>query len=289
MITPPPGATRLDQLPAAVLDLETTGLKPRGGDSIVEVGIVQVDGFRIREEGCLSHLIDPGCEVSRSAFRVHGIADEELHGQPAFAAVLPRLLGVLDGRVMVGHNPGFDLGFLREEMERLQRTAPLLTTIDTVLLARSAFPDHGGGYGLDEVAALLGLDTAGFERHRALDDARLTAQAYVQLAQRLPDRIESLFDLQRWSTDTAVSAGRYKGVVRSHTVPTLDDAVRAGMAVSMVYLSHGRDRTVRVVEPIALRGLWVDAFCRLRSAPRSFRLDRIVECALAPGAQGTTP
>jgi len=280
----PCASTPLIDLPAAVLDFETTGLRVRDGHSVIEVGVVHVDGLVVCDDGALSSLVDPGRKISLGSQQVHGIGDDELVGQPRFEQILPSLLQMLDGRVVVAHNVSFDLGFLRTEMERLGQPVPSFTTVDTVLLARTAYPGHEGGYGLDQVTCLLDLDVPAGWRHRALGDARVTAEVYCQLARTMTDRgVETLCDLQRCCTDVAVSSGRCKGAVQPQTVATLDEAVRNHSAVCITYLSprrkeRGRERTERVIEPIALRGLWVDAHCRLRGATRSFRLDRIAAC-----------
>jgi len=280
----PCSSTPLTALPLAVLDFETTGLRVADGHAVIEVGVVHVDGLRVRTDETLSTLVDPGRRISAGSRRVHGIGDDELIGQPPFSQVLPDLLKMLAGRVVAAHNVGFDLGFLRGEMERLGQKVPSFTTVDTVLLARASFPDHDGGYGLDEVTRLVELEVPPGWRHRALGDARVTAEVYCRLAKRMTARgIETLCDLQRRCTEVAVASGRCKGAVRPQTVSALDAAVRNHSAVRITYVSprrreRGRERTERVIEPIALRGLWVDAFCRLRGAMRAFRLDRIRAC-----------
>ena len=281
----PCASTPLTELPAAVLDFETTGLRVADGHAVIEVGVVHVDGLSVCTDEVLSSLVDPGRAISEGSRDVHGIGDDELVGQPSFAQILPSLLHMLEGRVVVAHNVGFDLGFLRVEMERLGQEAPSFPTVDTVLLARTAYPGHDGGYGLDQVTGLADLEVSPGWRHRALGDARVTAEVYCRMMRSMTERgIETLCDLQRCCTDVAVSSGRCKGSILPRTVPTLDEAIRSRSGVVITYVSprrrdRGRKRTQRTIEPIALRGLWVDAYCHLRGAMRSFRLDRIAECA----------
>lgn len=285
---PAPVPTPLDQLPAAVVDFETTGLRAHEGHRVIEVGVVHVDGLTVREDCCLSRLVDPHREVSEGSFDVHGISADRLQGQPRFAEVLPDLLQMLDGRAMIAHNAAFDASFLRAEMTRLDRTPPVLRLIDTVLLARTVFARSPGGYGLDQVAGLLDLDATGLDRHRARDDALLTARAYVGLVQRLMARgVHTLEDLQLRCTRVALSSGRGRGTVPAEVVTCLDRAIRARGSVTLTYVSPKRPgpdgklaplRTKRVIEPHALRGLWVDGYCHLRGDHRTFRLDRIESC-----------
>jgi DNA polymerase III epsilon subunit family exonuclease len=285
---PVPAATPLDQLPAAVVDFETTGLRAFEGHAVIEVGVVHVDGLEVREDCCLSRLVDPQREVSEGSFDVHGISTERLQGQPLFAEVLPGLLRMIEGRAMIAHNAAFDASFLRAEMARLDLAPPVLRLIDTVLLARTVFARSEHGYGLDQVAGLLDLDATGMDRHRALDDALLTARAYVGLVERLMAQgVHTLEDLQLRCTRVALRSGKGHGTGLDEVIACLDHAIRARVPVTIDYLSPKRPgpdgkaaphRTKRVIEPHALRGLWVDGYCRLRSDHRTFRLDRIERC-----------
>ncbi len=288
-----PGDTPLERLPVAVLDLETTGLRAFDGDAVIEVGVVAVDGLRIREDRTLSQLVDPGCPVSRASQHVHGIADERLVGRPRFAEVLPRLREHLEGRALVGHNVGFDVGFLRMEMARLGEHPGPRTVLDTMLLARAVFGGRGDGaggrgYGLDEVLALTGARCEGLCRHRALDDALLTARVHVALVERLlTEGARTLHDLQRRVARVTALSTRGAQLLPG-LIGAVLDALGERRELSITYgAPRGRGGqgprvtlTRRRVVPVALRGLWLDAHCRLRGELRTFRLDRIREYAV---------
>ena len=283
------GATPLEELPVAVLDLETTGLRAFDGDAVIEIGVVAVDGFEVREERILSQLVDPGCPVSAASLEVHGIPDDRLAGRPRFGHVLPSLREHLASRALVGHNVGFDIGFLRMEMRRLgERPAPR-TVLDTMMMARAVFDgrdggNRGRGYGLDDVLGLTGVPLDGLRRHRAPDDALLTARVYVALLARLLDEgAHTLQDVQRRVAQVTATSSR-----GSQLPPGLLDAVLAALGERRpLAITYGAPRsrgggagrrvttTRREVVPVALRGLWLDAQCRLRGELRTFRLDRI--------------
>lgn len=277
--------TPVDQLHIAVIDFETTGLRPWGGDSVIEVGAVLIGDLQVSSGPHLTALVDPGRPVSRAAFEVHGIPDDELAGQPPFGEILPALLELLDGRVMAGHNVGFDLGFLRSEMTRLEKAPLPLPVLDTALLARALLPRNPGGYGLAQVAGQLDVSEGGDHPHRALPDALRTAHVMVHLLRAMIDQGHRIFgDLQRRCAQVAVSSGRYRGGVEPGVIEAVLDAIREGESVEITYLSpHGQQtatgrqplETRRVIEPVSLRGLWVDAYCHLRQDLRTFRLDRI--------------
>jgi predicted DNA-binding transcriptional regulator YafY len=64
----------------------------------------------------------------------------------------------------------------------------------------------------------------------------------------------------------------------------LEQALIASVAVELNYRDGQGRHTLRVVEPAGVlgtsKGWYLAAFCRLRQAPRAFRLDRIAEARL---------
>ena len=287
-----PCETPLERLPAAVIDLETTGLRAWDGDRVIEIGAVPVDGLEIAHQRALDALVDPGRPVSDAAFHVHGIADARLRGQPSFAEVLPLLARLLDGRTVVGHNVGFDINFLRMEIRRLGATPHPQPLLDTEMLARAAFPDRARGCGLDRLLTLVDVPSDGFQRHRALGDARLTALVYVRLLRRLLDEgVRTLFDLQGRCAQLARRTARGRKL-ESALLDAVLEALRSGRQLGITYVSprsgssDGPVVTRRTVVPVGLRGLWLDAMCYLRDDLRTFRLDRIRDYELQ---QDTSP
>lgn len=278
--------TPLRELPVAVVDLETTGLRAFDGDAVIELGLVPVDGLEVREDRAISTLVDPRRPVSPSALAVHGISDAELEGQPTFEEVLPALMDGLGDRAVVGHNVGFDIGFLRVEMRRLGLRPAPRTVLDTVMMARCVFGRRGRGYGLDDLLGLADLPTGDHQRHRALGDAMLTARVYVTLVRRLLDKgAEVLFDLHRLCARETQSSAR-GAQLHEGLIDAVLAAIRDRGHLSITYASPGGARdgvkrpavvTRRRVTPVALRGLWLDALCQLRGELRTFRLDRIRE------------
>ncbi len=168
---------RLADLAYTVFDTETTGFLPQEGDEIVALGAVHVVGGRVRPHEVFERLVDPGRRVPEAAAAVHGITDEMLRGQPTLPEVLPQFARFAEGRVLVGHNVGFDLGFLRarEDSTGVRFEQPAL---DTLLLDAALHPDHET-HSLEAVAARLGIDVIG--RHTALGDALVTAEVFVRL------------------------------------------------------------------------------------------------------------
>lgn len=106
----------------AVVDVETTGLRPDWNDRITEVGIVHVDasGEITREWGT---LVNPGRDLGPQ--RIHRITAADIRHAPAFAEIAGTVAGLLRGRVVVAHNLPFDLRFLAAEFTRAGADAPL--------------------------------------------------------------------------------------------------------------------------------------------------------------------
>jgi DNA polymerase-3 subunit epsilon len=162
-----------------VLDTETTGLDPRNGDRLVEIGCVELaDRF---PTGRTFHVyINPDRTMPREAFDVHGLSDEFLADKPRFGDIVEDFLDFLGDARLVIHNAQFDMGFLNAELKRAGRpTLPDQRAIDTVQIARRKHP--GSPANLDALCARYGIDTGRRVKHGALLDAELLAEVYIEL------------------------------------------------------------------------------------------------------------
>ena len=185
---PPPATaaatTRLEELPIAALDLETTGLDPRQ-DRVVAAGAVRMHGVRIYRHLTLDRLVDPGRPVPRAAARVHGITTAMLAGAPKFAEVWPEIEALIRGVVVIGHNIAFDLTLLACEAERAGIAWHDPPSLDTALLAAALEPQMSD-LNLEAVAQRFGIPVEG--RHTALGDALLSAEIFARMVPRLRER-----------------------------------------------------------------------------------------------------
>src|SRR6188474_2612084 len=98
-----------------ILDLETTGGN-RNDDMITEVGAVKVRGGEFL--GTFQTLVNPGRAIPPQITMLTGLTDALVAPAPRIEAVLPSLLEFLRGTILVGHNIGFDVAFLRAAFER---------------------------------------------------------------------------------------------------------------------------------------------------------------------------
>lgn len=163
-----------------VVDLETTGGSP-AQDCVTEIGAVLVRGGEVVGE--LQTLVDPGRPVPPQIALLTGITDGMLVGAPRMTAALPAFLDFAAGSVLVAHNAGFDVGFLKAACQQQGRRWPGFEVVDTVLLARRLVTD-------DEVPnRRLGTLARYFRAtttpvHRALADARATVDVLHALLGR---------------------------------------------------------------------------------------------------------
>ncbi|WP_296721801.1 DNA polymerase III subunit epsilon [Erythrobacter sp.] len=162
-----------------IFDTETTGLDPKSGDRMVEIGCIEMVG-RVETGRTFHAYYNPERDMPMEAERVHGLSAAFLATKPRFAESVDELLEFLGDSPLVAHNAGFDFGFLNNELERIGRAAiSLERMVDTVALARKKHP--GAKNSLDALCTRYGIDRSHRVKHGALLDAELLAQVYVEL------------------------------------------------------------------------------------------------------------
>jgi DNA polymerase-3 subunit epsilon len=163
-----------------VLDTETTGLDPKGGHRIVEIGCVEL--INHLPSGATFHVyVNPERDMPEDALRVHGITGEFLADKPRFAEIAADFLAFIGGDPLIIHNAAFDIAFLNAELQRLGHAAlPIERAVDTVQIARQRFP--GAQASLDALCRRFEIDLSGRELHGALLDCRLLAEVYLELS-----------------------------------------------------------------------------------------------------------
>jgi DNA polymerase-3 subunit epsilon len=164
-----------------VLDTETTGLNPRTGDRVIEVGCVEL--FNRKLTGNNFHrYINPERESDEAALAVHGLTTEFLSDKPRFHEIVEELREYIRDAEVIIHNAPFDLGFLNHEFERLR--LPSFTdhcrgVIDTLIHAKEMHP--GKRNSLDALCDRYGISNAHRKLHGALLDAELLADVYIAM------------------------------------------------------------------------------------------------------------
>ena len=161
------------------LDTETTGISPRDGHRIIEIGALEL--MHHLPTGRKLHLyINPEREIDDGAVAVHGITSDFLADKPVFADIVDEFLAFVGDDPMVIHNASFDMGFLNAELKRLDRPVlPMAQSIDTLMMARKKFP--GAQANLDALCRRFEIDNSHRDLHGALIDADLLAAVYIEL------------------------------------------------------------------------------------------------------------
>lgn len=162
-----------------IFDTETTGLDPKSGDRLVEIGCIEMVN-RVATGRTFHAYFNPDRDMPAAAEAVHGLSITFLSDKPRFHERAVELLDFLGNSMLVAHNAGFDFGFLNSELE-MCGLEPVCRSrmIDTVALARARHP--GAKLSLDALCTRYGIDRSHRTLHGALLDAELLAQVYVEL------------------------------------------------------------------------------------------------------------
>ena len=163
-----------------VLDTETTGLEPRDGHRIIEIGCIEIVNRRITSNR-YHQYINPEREVDEGAVEVHGLTSEFLAEKPKFADIAREFIEFIKGAELVIHNAPFDVGFIDAELGLLgadwRTTADYCGVFDTLVLARDMHP--GQRNSLDALCRRYEIDNTHRDLHGALLDAELLADVYL--------------------------------------------------------------------------------------------------------------
>lgn len=164
-----------------VFDTETTGLDPRKGDKIIEIAGIRVEDGVICEDKTFVELVNPERTIPWEAKQVNKIDDADVAGAPTIDQVLPQFLDFAQGSILVAHNADFDMGFLDVEKDLCWGYVNIPECICTMRLSRTLYPSEFR-HTLDAVAARHGIAMPE-DRHRALPDVIMTAQALLKMVE----------------------------------------------------------------------------------------------------------
>jgi DNA polymerase III subunit epsilon len=170
-----------------ILDTETTGIDPREGHRLIEIGAVEMVNRRLT--GNTYHqYINPERDIEAEAVAVHGITNERVADEPVFAEVADAFWAFIEGAELVIHNAPFDVGFIDHELAmlhqargepRLGPVADHCRVLDTLKLARDKHP--GQRNSLDALCKRYEIDNGHRVLHGALLDAEILADVYLAM------------------------------------------------------------------------------------------------------------
>jgi DNA polymerase-3 subunit epsilon len=161
------------------LDTETTGLDPKDGHRIVEIGCVEIID-KVKTGNIFHIYINPQRDMPEGAFKVHGISEEFLQDKPKFSEIAQDFVDFVKDTNLIIHNATFDMKFINFELRQcgLEIIERRFVT-DSLIMARNKYP--GAKNSLDALCKRFKIDLSRREKHGALLDADLLADVYIQL------------------------------------------------------------------------------------------------------------
>jgi DNA polymerase-3 subunit epsilon len=266
---------KIEQATFIAFDTETTGLYPLSS-RLVEIGASRFDagGERI---AVFEQLINPGMPIPPAAQAVNNITDDMVRTSPPVDLVLPPFLDFLDGpdNVLIAHNAPFDLDFIGVDLLRLGLPLPGHIVIDTCLLAQVVVPGLAS-YSLESLAVLLGVALP--QRHRALPDAELAGDVFLDLIRRNP-RIRTMGDLARICPPLAFERAKAYLAEPPTGFEELKPAIERRLVVEIVYGGGTKGKVPRKITPLAILRYggfaYLAAYCHVDAREKMYRLDRV--------------
>jgi len=163
-----------------VLDTETTGLEPKQGHRIIEIGCVEIVNRR-KTDRHFHQYLNPDREIDEGAFNVHGIGNDFLADKPRFADIAQEFIDFIRDSELIIHNAPFDVGFIDAELKKLGRkwgkTEKYCSVVDTLMMARKKHP--GQKNNLDALCKRYEIDNSSRDLHGALLDAQILLEVYL--------------------------------------------------------------------------------------------------------------
>ncbi len=164
-----------------VLDTETTGLEPKEGHRVIEIGCVEMVNRKLTGNNFHQYL-QPDREIDAGAIEVHGITNEFLADKPHFEDIVEDFISYVNGAELIIHNAPFDVGFIDHELKLCgsgRQVSGLCTVLDTLTMARKMHP--GQKNNLDALCKRYQIDNTHRELHGALLDAEILADVYLAM------------------------------------------------------------------------------------------------------------
>lgn len=170
-----------------VFDIETTGLS-KVKNNITEIGAVKVENGKITDTW--SSFVNPKEPIPKKIVELTSITDDMVKDAPVIEDILGDFLEFCKGCVLVAHNAKFDVGFIEENAKRCGIPFDFCY-LDTLTLGRCLYPELAN-HKLNNLAKHLNVSLE--NHHRAVDDAKATADIFVKMLADLEER--SLINLK---------------------------------------------------------------------------------------------
>ncbi|HSD62345.1 MAG TPA: exonuclease domain-containing protein [Ignavibacteriaceae bacterium] len=173
----------LEQASFSIIDIETTGLSARY-NNIIEIGIVKISNLKIVDT--FHSMINPGRAIPYYITQFTGISDDDVYNAPFFEDAADDILKFISEDIIGGHNFSFDKSFLKRELLYAGKGILYNDDICTLKLARRMHPNLRSR-SLSKMCRLYKLHNE--YSHRALSDAKVTAQLLIRMIEDLRDNL----------------------------------------------------------------------------------------------------
>ena len=165
-----------------ILDTETTGLEPKQGHRIIEIGCIELINRRKTERNFHQYL-NPERDIEDGAFNIHGLNNEFLSDKSRFADIAQEFIDFIRDGELIIHNAPFDVGFINAELKLLGKKwgkiEDYCIVFDTLVLAREKHP--GQKNNLDALCKRYEVDNSQRDLHGALLDAQILLDVYLKM------------------------------------------------------------------------------------------------------------
>ena len=165
------------------IDCETTGLDV-AEDDVIAIAAVIVRGNRILTSERFEVVVRPEARMRGEAIKVHRLREADVEGGDRIIKVLPSLLRFIGGRPLLGYYLDFDVAMLDKSVLRFFGIELPNRRIEVSRLYHERkYGDAPPGTVIDLTfrAMLADLGVPMLEQHDALNDALMTAMAYLRL------------------------------------------------------------------------------------------------------------
>lgn len=264
----------IDEIEFTIFDTETTGLDPQAGDRIIELAALRFKGSE--RIATFQSLVNSGHPISEAAFNVNKISADMLKDAPTPKEIIPRFLDFIKGSCLCSYNAGFDIEFLNNELNKLDRLSINdIQIVDVLKMSKRILPGLKR-YALWFVAEKLGIKIA--QQHRAFSDVELTLAVFDKLREML--RAKGIVDFHKFlglfSIDPALLLD-----INNQKISQIQEALNLKVMLRIEYLAASNAQiSLRNVMPKEIKQesgrSYLVGYCCLKKEERSFRVDNIL-------------
>ncbi len=248
-------------------DLETT-IPPT---DIIEFGAIVLDKTSLFEKESYSTLVKSD-KISQRSIDCNGITLDTIQDAPSFEEVADNIYNILNNRIWAGHNIiRFDNLQILKHFERIGRKPPkAVSTIDTLPLLRTTFGYRGGDMKMATLGNYFGL---GQERHRAIEDCRMTIEVLKNCSMTILLEENTSFN----SFDDQIEAAPPN--TRNEIINTLNMAINNKENIWIRYDGGSNPLVPRQIKPIKweYENNKLIALCHQSQANKFFIRRKIIE------------